>query len=95
VVSGDHRLAMRLGYTAAPVVVATNPVFRFGGGDPHRKHTIARWNSQVPMDWDGLLTDLVAREPGWGGSTSIIGSPQGVASGLTTDDVADLVERHL
>lgn len=94
VVVGTHRLATSLGYRLAPVVVATNPAFRFAGGEPHRKHTVCRWNSSVPMDWDGLLAELRSREPGWGGSTSIAGSPQGVGSSLTTDVVAALVAKH-
>lgn len=85
------RQGVRLGYYRAGVVVATNPTFRFAGGEPHRKHTVARWNSTVLMDWDGLLSALREREPGWGGSSSIIGSPQGVPSVLDTKELAALV----
>lgn len=95
VVVGNHRLAMALGYQYAPVVVATNPEFSWQGGEPHRKHTVARWNSQQPMDWEGLRAELNGREPGWGGSTSIMGSPQGAGSTLTTEDVVSLVAAHL
>ncbi|MGH7240205.1 MAG: hypothetical protein ACREHG_09130 [Candidatus Saccharimonadales bacterium] len=95
VVEGNHRLAMSLGYSQAPVVVATNPAFRFAGGEPHRKHTVARWNSEQPMDWDGLKQDLQEAEAGWGGSSSILGSPQGQPSQLTTGEVVNLTEQHL
>lgn len=103
VVVGSHRLAFSLGYRHAPVVVATNPAFRFSGGEPHVKHTVARWNSAtVPgMDWNGMVGRLNAADPAvtetarWGGSTSIVGSPQGISSGLTTEDVADIVAAHL
>lgn len=95
VVTGSHRLATAIGYRCAPLVVATNPEFCFNGGQPHRKHTVARWNSQFEMDWEGLQTALQNAEPGWGGSASVLGSPQGVSSTLTTEDVLDLVIRHV
>jgi hypothetical protein len=103
VVVGSHRLAFALGYRHAPVVVATNPAFRFSGGEPHVKHTVARWNSATlpGMDWNGMVGRLNAADPAvtetarWGGSTSIVGSPQGISSGLTTEDVADIVAAHL
>lgn len=95
VVVGSHRWASRFGYAHAPVFVATNPSCVFAGGEPHRKHTIARWNTQYPMDWDGLRTDLQNREPGWGGSSSIMGSPQGEHSILTTEEVVEQVLAHL
>lgn len=99
VVVGNHRLAFAIGYRHAPIVVATNPEFRFSGGEPHLKHTVARWNSTTlpGMDWNGLVDRLNAADPAvtetarWGGSTSIVGSPQGISSGLTTEDVADIV----
>ncbi len=103
VVVGNHRLAMSIGYRYAPIVVATNPAFRFAGGEPHVKHTVARWNTKTlpDMDWDGMLAALNAADPAvtetarWGGSTSIAGSPQGVASGLDTEQVAEIVAAHI
>lgn len=84
------------GYWLAPVVVAVNEAFSMRGEAPHRKYTIARWNAtHVPMNWDGMLADLRTLEPGWGGSSSICGSPQGVGSTLTLDQVVAVVERHL
>jgi len=79
-------------------VVATNPAFRFAGGEPHLKYTIARWNtSTLPaMDWQGLIDALNREDPAavdgaqWGGSTSIIGSPQGISSRLRQRDVMAL-----
>lgn len=103
VVVGSHRLAFALGYRHAPIVVATNPEFRFAGGEPHIKHTVARWNSSTlpDMDWDGMIAALNAADPAvtetarWGGSTSIAGSPQGVPSGLGTEQVAEIVAAHI
>ncbi|WP_289008978.1 hypothetical protein [uncultured Thermomonospora sp.] len=95
VIVGSHRLAMTIGYRFAPVVVATNPAFRWQGGEPHVKHTIARWNSNIPMNWPAMLAALQAAEPGWGGSTSICGSPQGRGSKLTTQQVTEITLRHI
>ncbi|MEU4576009.1 hypothetical protein [Nonomuraea sp. NPDC023979] len=102
VVVGSHRLAFALGYRHAPVVVATNPGFSFAGGPPHRKHTVARWNSATPaVDWHGLVDKLNAEDPAvtesarWGGSASIVGSPQGISSGLATEDVAVIVQHFV
>lgn len=95
IVTGTHRLTTPLGYRHAPVVVATNPAFRWQGGPAHRKHNVARWNSSQPMGWAEMLDELRSREPGWGGSSSICGSPQGVGSTLTQEEVAAIVARHL
>lgn len=95
VVTGSHRLATAIGYRHAPVVVATDPAYSWQGGAPHLKHTIARWNTSQPMGWTPMLDQLRNREPGWGGSSSICGSPQGTASALTQDEVLDVVARHL
>lgn len=84
------------GYREAPVVVALNEAFSLRGETPHRKFTVARWNAtHVQMDWDSMLQELQALEPGWGGSSSICGSPQGEGSTLTLEQVLEVVERHL
>lgn len=84
------------GYRLAPVVVALNEAFSLRGETPHRKFTVARWNAtHVPMDWAEMLQELQALEPGWGGSSSICGSPQGKGSTLTLEQVVAIVERHL
>jgi hypothetical protein len=93
-VTGAHRLAFAVGYRRGAVVVATNPEFRWQGGPAHRKHTIGRWNTTVEVYWDEMLAELRRREPGWGGSPSIVGSPQGVGSVLTTAEVVDIVRRY-
>lgn len=84
------------GYRHAPVVVTLNEEFSLRGEAPHRKFTVARWNAtHVDMDWAGMLTELQELEPGWGGSASICGSPQGEGSTLTLEQVVSIVERHL
>lgn len=83
------------GYQYAPVVVTINPTFVLQGGQPHLKYGVARWNSDHPMDWEGMLAALRALEPGWGGSSSIVGSTQGQASPLTLAQVVNIVRDHL
>ena len=95
VVTGNSRLAMSLGYHYSPIVVATNPSFSFQGGKPQRKHTVARWNSTVPVDWDAVRDELSQNEPGWGGSPIILGSPQGERSKLSTKKVLSCVMNSL
>jgi hypothetical protein len=81
---------LELGYRLAPVIVACDDAFRFQGGPPHRKFTVCQF---APGHADlrraaGLLRRL---EGGWGGSPSIIGSPQGVGSRLPIEDVVAAV----
>jgi hypothetical protein len=85
---------VRLGYCLAPVVVACDHAFRFRDSPPHRKFTVCQY-AEGYLDLRGALRDLVAMEPGWGGSPTIIGSPQGVASRLSIDQVTDVAERNL
>lgn len=94
VVETTHRAATQVGYGLAPVVVARNPAFRLGGGEPHVKFTVCQFDG-TRMDMRAVLAELAALESGWGGSPTIGGSPQGVSSNLTTDQVVAVVERHL
>ena len=92
-VHSTHRAAMMIGYCFAPVVVAVNPEFRLGGGDPHTKITIAAYSPEY-ADIKAALGELAEREPGWGGSPTIGGSPQGVSSTIPVEDVIEVVSRH-
>ena len=91
VVKSTHRAAMAVGYARAPVVVAENPTFRVAGGESHRKVTIAAYGPGY-VDIRSALDTLAAREPGWGGSPTIGGSPQGVSSELSLEDVVQVVD---
>lgn len=93
-VDSTHRAAMAVGYARAPVVVARNPSFKVGGGDPHLKFTVAQYEPGH-VDLKAALAELAEREPGWGGSPTIIGSPQGVASTLSAAEVVEVVARYL
>lgn len=94
IVESAHRAGTSVGYTQAPVVIALNPAFRIRGGDPHRKFTICQF-APGHCDIKAALEELAAIEPGWGGSPTIGGSPQGVSSGLTVDEVFEIVSKHL
>lgn len=101
VVVSTHRFATNLGYEVAPVVVATNPSMPVIGesgktvGETYLKHTVCRWDSNVPVDLEGALKEFQSIEPGWGGRGDIFGSPQGVSSKLTTEQVVGMVEKYL
>ena len=95
VVESTHRAATAVGYAHAPVVVAKNPAFRVGSGEPHTKFTVCVFELGKFADIKSALTELAAIEPGWGGSPTIGGSPQGVSSQLTTEQVVEVVARHL
>lgn len=94
VVESGHRAATNIGYSLAPVVVALNPAFRLGGGEPHRKYTICQY-SGTHVDLKAVFAELSALESGWGGSPNIGGSPQGMSSELSIDQVTEIVEKHL
>ncbi len=94
VVITTHRAATLIGYASAPVVVALNPEFSFQGSEPHRKFTICQFTGEY-VDLKSVLADLSALENGWGGSPTIGGSPQGVSSKLTVQQVAETVIKHL
>lgn len=94
VVRSTHRAATSIGYSIAPVVVAVNPEFKMGGGEPHLKYTICAFEQKY-ADIKAALSELNELEEGWGGSPTIGGSPQGVSSKLDLDTVVDIVNRHI
>jgi len=94
VVCTTHRAATMLGYCIAPVVVAENPAFRSGGGAAHRKVTICAWDASY-CDIRAALAELSALEPGWGGSPTIGGSPQGVSTMLSLETIVGIVAKHV
>ncbi len=94
VVKSSHRAAMMVGYSLAPVVVALNPEFGFGDAEKVKKFTVAQYRAGY-VDLKSVFADLSELESGWGGSPTIGGSPQGVSSQLTIDQVVAVVERHL
>ncbi|MFZ1413177.1 MAG: hypothetical protein WAS73_01150 [Defluviicoccus sp.] len=93
-VEGKQPAALRLGYFLAPVVIALNPANRLGDGAPHRKFTVCQYQEGY-VALRQAAADLASREPGWGGSPTIIGSPQGVGSTLSIDAVVAVVASWL
>ncbi len=94
VVESTHRAATSIGYSLAPVVVALNPSFKQGPGEPYKKFTICAFEDKF-ADIKGALAELSTLEPGWGGSPTIGGSPQGVSSKLTIDQVVGVLSKYL
>lgn len=102
VVESIHKAAINpVGYSFAPVVVALNPEFRPRADIPAvRKFTIAQYQTGY-VDLKAVTAELNQLEPGtttdskWGGSPTIVGSPQGVSSVLTVDQVVAVVEKYL
>jgi hypothetical protein len=94
VVVSTHRAATMVGYSLAPVVVALNSQFGRGLAAPYKKFTICAFEAHF-ADIRGALGELAELEPGWGGSPTIGGSPQGSSSNLTIDQVVGVVEKHL
>ena len=75
VVEGFAPGALRLGYRLAPVVVAASTMNRAS------KYAIAQF-APGSIDMRAIKDSFAAREPGWGGSATLLGSPQGVGSAL-------------
>lgn len=94
VVESTHRAATMVGYSLAPVVIARNPALKLGAGEPHVKYTACAFEPKF-ADIKSALAELAEIEPGWGGSPTIGGSPQGVSSKLTIEQVVGVVARHL
>jgi len=93
VVESSHRSGTAVGYCLAPVVIACNPDFKQGSVSC-RKLTICAYQSKF-ADIKSALAELNELEPGWGGATTIGGSPQGVSSELTVDQVVMVLEKYL
>lgn len=83
-----------VGYSLSPVTAVTNPTFSFQGNTPIVKHTICQYKLGY-VDLPAVLKELNEIEQGWGGSPTIIGSPQGVSSVVTQDKIAEIIGRHL
>ncbi len=92
-VKSNKRGACGIGYQVAPIVIAMNPSFRFGYGDKRvygRKWVIAQCDEgYIPLQ--DILVKILEIEPGWGGSNSIIGSPQDRPSKIKKEDIIEIV----
>lgn len=93
-VESSHRAATNLGYSQAPIVVAFNPIFKQGPGDAYKKYTICQYDNAW-VDLVAVKNELEKLEEGWGGSPTIIGSPQGKSSEIPSDKIIEIVAKHL
>ncbi|MBD3156390.1 hypothetical protein GF369_01035 [Candidatus Peregrinibacteria bacterium] len=100
VVNSTHRSGIGLGYTQAPVVIAVNSQFSMQGGEKHTKITLAQYEIGH-VDLLAIYKELNAIDPAvtegakWGGSPTVGGSPQGIASQLDTESVIEIAKKHL
>lgn len=94
VITTASRFGVSAAYTQAGVVVAVNEEFSFNGGPVHRKVTVCQSRPGL-VDLKGVFATLSEVEPGWGGSPTIGGSPQGESSVIATDEIVRVVEEHL
>lgn len=88
--------ATGIGYRHNPVVIVKNSQFRFAGGEPHLKYTICAWKPKY-LNFQSLNVALNELETAgtWGGSASIVGSPQGVSSSLSINQIVSLVKSNM
>jgi hypothetical protein len=72
-----------------PIAVVYNPEMP-GPNGPYKKYTICQYTAGY-IDLQKLSRLLNELEPGWGGSPTIIGSPQGESSKLDYYDIRRLM----
>lgn len=84
-VEGAAPGVLRLGYRLAPVVIAEGLMPKVEGS-LIRKVTIAQYQPGI-IDLIAAVRTLNAIEPGWGGSPTIVGSPQGDSTRIRTQEV--------
>jgi hypothetical protein len=97
-VESKHRGAIAYGYKFSPCVIAKNNYFIFGKGQTKkigRKITIAQYEDNKFINLTKIALELNELEPGWGGSTAIIGSPIDHPTSLTDDQIIQICKRHL
>lgn len=85
--------ALRLGYRLAPVVIAVATLQGAPDRRPQRKITIAQYEPGH-VDLEPAARALSEIEPGWGGSATIIGSPQGQCCTMPIKYCAGILRRH-
>lgn len=90
----DYAGVSNILYHYAPVGVAVNHHFRFQGGEAITKFTVMQFSPGY-ADIKAVWAELSEREPGWGGSPTIGGSPQGVSSALTLEEVVAVVAKYV
>ncbi len=93
-VRSSHRGAIQIGFCRSPVVLCENKKFSDNGQPPYRKLTLAQFSDGY-VDFQGVKEDLNKLEPGWGGSSNIIGSPIGASSKLPNSTIGLIIAKHM
>ena len=86
--------SLRLGYCRAPVVIAHDPGCSEADPPAPRRVVVAQY-APGHVDLREVRDTLARSEPGWGGSSTLLGSPQGRPCGLGIARVVKVVARHL
>lgn len=97
-VKSNFRGAVAYGYKSASTVIAKNSTYSFGIGIDRKigkKITIAQYEDNKFIDLIGLKNELNSIEPGWGGSSAIIGSPQDSPCTIDDDVIVRLTLKYL
>lgn len=97
-ISSVHRGAVAYGYKFASTVIAKNENFAFGSGSTKlygKKVTIAQYEDNKFINLTELKNKLNKLEPGWGGSSVILGSPQTNPTKLKDSTIIDLTKKYL
>jgi hypothetical protein len=89
-VKSDTRLAMGHGYRHAPVVILQQET-------PHFSRYSVGVDEKSDLDryLGRAIRELNKMEPGWGGRSSIFGSPQDRDTKLTPEQVIDVVKKYV
>lgn len=90
VVAGHVPGTLGLGYRLAPIVIGVDP----GDSAAPRRIVIAQWQPGH-LDLGRVLAQLTADEPGWGGSPTLIGSPQGRACHTPIENILATVKQSM
>ena len=97
-VVSNYRGAISYGYKHCSTVIAKNNNFIFGIGNTQlqgKKITIAQYEDSKYIDLIKLKDELNKLEPGWGGSSVILGSPQDKPTILEDNLIIELTSKYL
>jgi hypothetical protein len=75
--------ALKLAYRLAPIVIGERQCRSVDAKNSQRRLTIAQYDGRI--DLKRVARGLSRQEPGWGGSVTIIGSPQGTSTCISVE----------
>ena len=95
IVESPHSMATQIGYKYGDVLICINNTFPKDFKDlskgTYRKITLCKRDDYVPYNIN--FSKLNSLENGWGGRPTIGGSPQGVDSTLTIEQILSCIEK--